>query len=106
MFSTTISYQGFLFKLSKQLPCAVDDIVQEKITWKPQTPVSSRYLALGGEIGFASMVKQNSGKKSRVILLAMPPPVKPRVEKPVRSYHNLFLFQGQRSLIFVSSFGQ
>ena len=83
MFSPKISYRGFLFKLSLRLPCAVDDIVEEKITWKFKTPLGSRYLALGGEIGFESMVKQTANKKSRIILLAMPPPTKPKVEKRV-----------------------
>ena len=84
MFTPKTSYHRFLVKLSHQLPCAIDDIVQEKITWKFQTPLSSRYLALGGEISFESMVKQTANKRSRIILLAMPPPTKHKVKKPVR----------------------
>ena len=86
MFTASTTYAAFILQVSEQLPCDVEDIVQEKIMWKLQTPMNSTYLSLSGEISFASMVKQLHGRKdgTRVIKLAMPPPKKPAVEKPVR----------------------
>lgn len=83
-FTASTPYFSFLLSLSAQLPCTVKSLVQEKITWKFQVPQKSPYLALGGEVGFASMIKQNSTRKpgTRIIMLAMPPPTKPAVEKP------------------------
>ena len=85
MFTASTSYTTFVSNVSEQLPCAVEDIVQDKIMWKFQTPMNSTYLSPSGEIGFASMVNQLRGKKhgTRVIKLAMPPPKKPAVEKQV-----------------------
>ena len=84
-FTGSTPYFSFLLSLSAQLPCTVKDIVQDKITWKFQTPQKSPYLSLGGEVGFASMIKQNKSRKpgTRIIMLAMPPPIKPAVEKLV-----------------------
>jgi hypothetical protein len=86
MFKASTPYATFILCISEQLPCATEDIIQEKITWRFQTPMKSAYLSLSGEVGFASMVNQLLGRKAgtRVIMLTMPPPKKPAIEKPVR----------------------
>ncbi|KAF8151377.1 hypothetical protein B0H34DRAFT_861891 [Crassisporium funariophilum] len=55
MFKSSTLYTNFLLSVAEQLPCVIEDIIQEKITWRFQTPMKSTYLPLSGEIGFASM---------------------------------------------------
>ena len=78
MFKASASYETFFDGVANQLLCAVEDIIQEKVTWKFQSPAQSTHLSLGGKVGFRSMVgqirEQNQG--TRIIILTMPPPRK------------------------------
>jgi hypothetical protein len=83
-FLSSDNYATFIVKISQALPCSALNIVEDAISWKPQTPKSSALLLLGGETGYSSMVDHFVGKKQgHVVMLMMPPPRKP-VEKPVR----------------------
>jgi hypothetical protein len=78
------SYASFLTAIARELPCPVANLVESKISWKPQKPVNAPTLPLGGETGFSALVEGFIGKKSgRVVFLLMPPPTKPAEEKPV-----------------------
>jgi len=83
---STENYATFLIKISTALPCPVLNIVQEKITWKCQTPQNSPSLPLGKELGYSAMLEAIKAKRagSRVGIVMMPPPVKP-AEQPVRA---------------------
>ena len=58
MFKASVSYKTFLDGVANQLLCAVEDIIQEKVTWKFQSPAQSTHLSLRGKVGFCSMVGQ------------------------------------------------
>ncbi|KAF8164406.1 hypothetical protein BJ912DRAFT_1004170 [Pholiota molesta] len=80
-FLSSDNYATFIVKISQALPCSALNIIEDAISWKPQTPKSSALLLLGGETGYSSMVDHFVGKKQgRVVMLMMPPPRKP-VEK-------------------------
>lgn len=80
------SYASFLTAIARELPCPVANLIESKITWKPQKPVNAPTLPLGGETRFSALVEEFVGKKTgRVVFLSMPPPVKPVEEKPVCS---------------------
>jgi len=80
------NYATFLAKISTALPCPVLNIIQEKITWKCQTPQNSPSLPLGKELGYSAMLEAIKAKQagSWVGIVMMPPPVKP-VEQLVRA---------------------
>ena len=86
MFKASASYETFFDGVANQLLCAVEDIIQEKVTWKFQSPAQSTHLSLGGKVGFRSMVGHIREQKpgTRIIILTMPPLRKPLTEKPVR----------------------
>jgi hypothetical protein len=83
---STENYSTFLVKISAALPCPVLNIVQEKMTWKCQTPQNSPSLPLGKELGCSVMLETIKAKwaGSQVGIVMMPPPVKP-AEQPVRA---------------------
>jgi hypothetical protein len=84
-FKSTDRYASFLVKISRALPCPVLNIVEEKLTWKPQTPKNATALLLGGETGFSAMVRSfRNAKKACMVMIMMPPPTRPINEKPVR----------------------
>lgn len=83
-FKSTDRYSSFLVKISQALPCPVLNIVEEKLTWKPQTPKNATALLLGGETGFSAMVRSfRNAKKACMVMVMMPPPTRPTNEKPV-----------------------
>ena len=83
MFKASVSYKTFLDGVANQLPCAVENIIQKKVTWKFQSPAQSTHLSLRGKVGFCSMVGQIREWKpgTRIVILAMPLPRKPLTEK-------------------------
>jgi hypothetical protein len=91
-FNSDTPYFSFLFELSRHLPCSVSDIVEDKMTWRFQTPQKSPVLSLARKVGYDSMVSQNKDRKSgRIISLMMPPPQKPAVEKQVSLFLILWI---------------
>ena len=101
------NYASFLTAIARELPCPVANLIELKITWKPQKPANTPTLPLGGEMGFSALVEEFVGKKTgRVVFLLMPPPTKPVKEKPVCStVHclvaqllNLLLSSGQLTI--------
>ena len=86
-FKSTDRYASFLVKISQALPCPVLNIVEEKLTWKPQTPKNATTLLLGGETGFSAMIRSfRNAKKACMVMIMMPPPTRPINEKPVRPH--------------------
>ena len=77
--SSNDGYATFLRKVSTALPCPVLHIIEEKITWKPQTPQNAKPLPLGAETGFSTMIDALKAKRvgARVGIIIMPPPKKP-----------------------------
>ena len=76
-FKDTDSYASFLVKISQALPCPLLNIVENKITWRPQTPKSTMPLLLGGQPGYDAMITTITSKKPGIVMLTMPPPNKP-----------------------------
>jgi len=86
-FKSTDSYASFLVKVSQALPCPVLNIVEEKLTWKPQTPKNVTPLLLGSGTGFSAMVQSFwNARKACIVMIMMPPPTRPANEKPVCPY--------------------
>jgi hypothetical protein len=56
------NYSTFLVKISAALPCPVFNIVQEKMTWKCQTPQNSPLLPLRKELGYSAMLEMIKAK--------------------------------------------
>jgi hypothetical protein len=83
---STENYSTFLVKISAALPCPVLNIVQEKMTWKCQTPQNLPLLPLGKKLVYSVMLETIKAKRagSQVGIVMMPPPVKP-AEQPVRA---------------------
>ena len=72
------NYASFLIAIARELPCPVANLIESKITWKPQKPADAPTLPLGGKMGFSALVEEFVGKKTdRVVFLLMPPPTKP-----------------------------
>ncbi|KAJ7921024.1 hypothetical protein B0H13DRAFT_2418679 [Mycena leptocephala] len=73
------SYADLLTAIAAELPCREEHIVTSKITWKPKKPKNAEKLPLSKATGYDAMVKEMEGKvpEGRVVLLFMPPPVKP-----------------------------
>jgi len=73
------SYATFLCKVSTALPCPILHILEEKITWKPQTPQNAKPLPMGAETGYSTMIDALKAKRvgARVGIIIMPPPKKP-----------------------------
>jgi hypothetical protein len=91
-FNSNTLYSTFLGELARDLPCSVFDIVEDKMTWRFQTPQKSPVLSLGRKVGYDSMISQNKDRKSgRIISLMMPPPQKPAVEKQVSLFLILWI---------------
>jgi hypothetical protein len=63
-FSSNNTYQTFLTKIALELPCPVANLIELKITWKPQKPANAAALLLGGETGFSALVDEFVHKKS------------------------------------------
>jgi hypothetical protein len=77
-FLSDCSFDHFLSALAISLPCPVEDLVLDKITWVPQTPANRAPLPLGGAIGFDVLREEFiSRTKARVVILTMPAPKKP-----------------------------
>jgi hypothetical protein len=86
-FQSLDSYTTFLSKIASVLPCPKANIIEAKITWKPQKPANATALPLGGDTGYSALVDEFASKKSgRVVILMMPPPAKPVDDKPVCEY--------------------
>ena len=82
-FCASSSYTSFLCQIADILPCPFLNIIEDKITWKPQAPVRSP-LPFGRETGFSALVEYFTNKKNgRIVMVMMPPPKKPTIEKPV-----------------------
>ena len=78
------NYASFLAAIARELPCPVANLIESKISWKPQKPANAPTLPLGGETGFSALVEEFVAKKTgRVVFLMMPPPMKPVEEKLV-----------------------
>ena len=73
------SYATFLHKVSTTLPCPILHIIEEKISWKPQTPQNAKPLPMGAATGYSTMIDALKAKKvgARVGIVIMPPPKKP-----------------------------
>ena len=84
---STDLYSVFILCISTTAPCPVLNIIEDKITWRCQTPANSPCMPLGGRTGYAAMIDAIKSKRSgqRVAIVMMPPPKKP-AEKPVRGY--------------------
>ncbi|CAA7262386.1 unnamed protein product [Cyclocybe aegerita] len=80
-FKSTDSYSTFLVAISNALPCPVLNILQDKITWKPQSPKNATALLLGGATGYPALIETFRNKKPAIVMLTMPPPSKP-ADKP------------------------
>lgn len=86
---STDSYSTFLLSISGAAPCPVLNIVDDKITWRCQTPGNSPYMPLGGRTGYTAMIDAIKAKRTgqHVVISMMPPPKKP-AEKPVCIHHS------------------
>jgi hypothetical protein len=92
-FQSDDTYQVFLSKIASVLPCPIGNLIESKITWKPQKPANASALPLGGETGFSALVDEFIGKKTgRVVILVMPAPVKPTEDKAASVMVIFFLY--------------
>ncbi|KAF8191081.1 hypothetical protein K438DRAFT_1970824 [Mycena galopus ATCC 62051] len=82
---TSKPYAALLSAIASELPCCVENIVKSEITWKPKLPKSADKLPLQNEIGYTALVMDIEAKtpEKRVVLLYMPPPMKPGDEPVV-----------------------
>ena len=90
--SSNDSYATFLRKVSTALPCPILHIIEEKISWKPQTPQNAKPLPMGAATGYSTMIDALKVKRvgARVGIVIMPPPKKPD-EDTVNMSHICFL---------------
>jgi len=80
-FLATDKYTSFLANIAVALPCPILNIIEDKITWKPRAPARSP-LPLGGETGYSALVEYFAPKKTgHVVMIMMPPPMKPVIKK-------------------------
>lgn len=93
-FDNNTSYTQFLVKLANTLPCDINNLIEDKIMWKMQMSKNNQYLALGGDVGYLSMIKQLKHRKedTHIIIVALPPPSKSPA-KPVCPFsYLLYIF--------------
>ncbi|EDR06517.1 uncharacterized protein LACBIDRAFT_328724 [Laccaria bicolor S238N-H82] len=77
--SSNDSYGTFLHKVSTALPCPILHIIEEKMSWKPQTPQNAKPLPMGAATGYSTMIDALKVKRvgARVGIVIMPPLKKP-----------------------------
>jgi hypothetical protein len=55
------SYASFLAAIARELPCPVANLIESKISWKPQKPVNAPTLPLGNGGGVQREENRPSG---------------------------------------------
>ncbi|KAJ8076032.1 hypothetical protein PM082_022014 [Marasmius tenuissimus] len=75
-------YDRFLCSIAELLPCAVEDLAESSIHWKPKKPACAKDHLVGNEDGYSALINHVlQEEKGRHILLYMDPPSKP--SKPI-----------------------
>ncbi|KAJ7474624.1 hypothetical protein B0H11DRAFT_2429030 [Mycena galericulata] len=82
-FFSDCSFEDFLVKITDILPCPIENIVLDKVEWKPQTPANRTPLPLGGTVGYSVLCNEMKERsKARIVIISMPGPRKRADDAP------------------------